>query len=191
MPATKRFTVHRTSNVLTLSLKRFANFSGGKITKVNKAFLRYWLFWKSRSSVVSCFCLSVFFLFFLCFLRMLVTQKSWTSDPTCLRAQAMLLCTASMLFWCTLATVVMLATTTATSRWVLTGEEQCYFQGYPWEVFTIDLKCTLWIMNRKWMNSKLCTVDQCCPARNASPNLKGNLTYSQLALQMHCVYCFL
>lgn len=38
VPATKRFTVHRTSNVLTLSLKRFANFSGGKITKVNKTF---------------------------------------------------------------------------------------------------------------------------------------------------------
>ncbi|KAM6957751.1 ubiquitin carboxyl-terminal hydrolase 36 [Aplochiton taeniatus] len=33
VPATKRFTVHRTSSVLTLSLKRFANFSGGKITK--------------------------------------------------------------------------------------------------------------------------------------------------------------
>uniref|UniRef100_A0A8C3X1M8 ubiquitinyl hydrolase 1 n=1 Tax=Catagonus wagneri TaxID=51154 RepID=A0A8C3X1M8_9CETA len=33
VPASKRFTVHRTSNVLTLSLKRFANFSGGKITK--------------------------------------------------------------------------------------------------------------------------------------------------------------
>ncbi|XP_044153805.1 ubiquitin carboxyl-terminal hydrolase 36 [Bufo gargarizans] len=33
VPATKRFSVHRTSNVLTLSLKRFANFSGGKITK--------------------------------------------------------------------------------------------------------------------------------------------------------------
>ncbi|XP_017280884.1 ubiquitin carboxyl-terminal hydrolase 36 isoform X2 [Kryptolebias marmoratus] len=33
VPATKRFTVHRTSNILTLSLKRFANFSGGKITK--------------------------------------------------------------------------------------------------------------------------------------------------------------
>lgn len=38
VPATKRFTVHRTSNVLTVSLKRFANFSGGKITKVNGAF---------------------------------------------------------------------------------------------------------------------------------------------------------
>lgn len=38
VPATKRFTVHRTSNVLTVSLKRFANFSGGKITKVNKTF---------------------------------------------------------------------------------------------------------------------------------------------------------
>lgn len=34
VPASKRFTIHRTSNVLTLSLKRFANFSGGKITKV-------------------------------------------------------------------------------------------------------------------------------------------------------------
>uniref|UniRef100_A0A8C5BDN7 Ubiquitin specific peptidase 36 n=1 Tax=Gadus morhua TaxID=8049 RepID=A0A8C5BDN7_GADMO len=33
VPATKRFTLHRASNVLTLSLKRFANFSGGKITK--------------------------------------------------------------------------------------------------------------------------------------------------------------
>ncbi|KAL1277513.1 hypothetical protein QQF64_024186 [Cirrhinus molitorella] len=33
VPATKKFTIHRTSNVLTLSLKRFANFSGGKITK--------------------------------------------------------------------------------------------------------------------------------------------------------------
>lgn len=31
--ASKRFTIHRSSNVLTLSLKRFANFSGGKITK--------------------------------------------------------------------------------------------------------------------------------------------------------------
>ncbi|XP_078081791.1 ubiquitin carboxyl-terminal hydrolase 36 isoform X2 [Mustelus asterias] len=31
--ATKRFSIHRASNVLTLSLKRFANFSGGKITK--------------------------------------------------------------------------------------------------------------------------------------------------------------
>ncbi|KAJ6659772.1 hypothetical protein lerEdw1_018488 [Lerista edwardsae] len=33
VPASKRFTIHRSSNVLTLSLKRFANFSGGKITK--------------------------------------------------------------------------------------------------------------------------------------------------------------
>ncbi|MBN3283847.1 UBP36 hydrolase, partial [Polyodon spathula] len=33
VPASKRFTVHRPSSVLTLSLKRFANFSGGKITK--------------------------------------------------------------------------------------------------------------------------------------------------------------
>ncbi|XP_064423516.1 ubiquitin carboxyl-terminal hydrolase 36 [Latimeria chalumnae] len=33
VPANKRFTIHRPSNVLTLSLKRFANFSGGKITK--------------------------------------------------------------------------------------------------------------------------------------------------------------
>ncbi|XP_072882346.1 ubiquitin carboxyl-terminal hydrolase 36 [Hemitrygon akajei] len=33
VPATKRFSIHRASNVLTLSLKRFANFSGGKITK--------------------------------------------------------------------------------------------------------------------------------------------------------------
>ncbi|XP_028285753.1 ubiquitin carboxyl-terminal hydrolase 42 isoform X2 [Parambassis ranga] len=31
--ASKRFTIHRSSNVLTLSLKRFANFTGGKITK--------------------------------------------------------------------------------------------------------------------------------------------------------------
>ncbi|KAM9838110.1 uncharacterized protein usp42 [Aulostomus maculatus] len=31
--ASKRFTIHRSSNVVTLSLKRFANFSGGKITK--------------------------------------------------------------------------------------------------------------------------------------------------------------
>ncbi|XP_056286682.1 ubiquitin carboxyl-terminal hydrolase 42 [Pseudoliparis swirei] len=31
--ASKRFTIHRSSNVLTFSLKRFANFSGGKITK--------------------------------------------------------------------------------------------------------------------------------------------------------------
>ncbi|XP_061765066.1 ubiquitin carboxyl-terminal hydrolase 42 isoform X2 [Nerophis ophidion] len=31
--ASKRFTIHRNSNVLTLSLKRFANFSGGKLTK--------------------------------------------------------------------------------------------------------------------------------------------------------------
>ncbi|XP_051530577.1 ubiquitin carboxyl-terminal hydrolase 42 [Myxocyprinus asiaticus] len=31
--ASKRFTIHRSSNVLTVSLKRFANFNGGKITK--------------------------------------------------------------------------------------------------------------------------------------------------------------
>ncbi|XP_060950737.1 ubiquitin carboxyl-terminal hydrolase 42 [Limanda limanda] len=31
--ASKRFSIHRNSTVLTLSLKRFANFSGGKITK--------------------------------------------------------------------------------------------------------------------------------------------------------------
>ncbi|XP_075686363.1 ubiquitin carboxyl-terminal hydrolase 42 isoform X2 [Rhinoderma darwinii] len=31
--ATKRFTIHRISNVLTLSLKRFASFSGGKLSK--------------------------------------------------------------------------------------------------------------------------------------------------------------
>ncbi|XP_053703602.1 ubiquitin carboxyl-terminal hydrolase 42 [Synchiropus splendidus] len=31
--ASKRFTIHRNSNVFTLSLKRFASFSGGKITK--------------------------------------------------------------------------------------------------------------------------------------------------------------
>ncbi|XP_029433537.1 ubiquitin carboxyl-terminal hydrolase 42 isoform X2 [Rhinatrema bivittatum] len=35
VPASKRFTIHRSSNVLTLSLKRFANFSGGKITKAS------------------------------------------------------------------------------------------------------------------------------------------------------------
>ncbi|XP_075025383.1 ubiquitin carboxyl-terminal hydrolase 36 isoform X3 [Calonectris borealis] len=33
VPASKRFTIHRASNVLTLSLKRFTNFGGGKITK--------------------------------------------------------------------------------------------------------------------------------------------------------------
>ncbi|OXB61090.1 hypothetical protein ASZ78_013653 [Callipepla squamata] len=33
VPASKRFTIHRAPNVLTLSLKRFADFSGGKITK--------------------------------------------------------------------------------------------------------------------------------------------------------------
>lgn len=34
VPASKRFTIHRSSNVLTISLKRFANFTGGKIAKV-------------------------------------------------------------------------------------------------------------------------------------------------------------
>ncbi|NWX51140.1 UBP42 hydrolase, partial [Steatornis caripensis] len=33
VPASKRYTVHRSSNVLTISLKRFANFTGGKINK--------------------------------------------------------------------------------------------------------------------------------------------------------------
>ncbi|NXL44681.1 UBP42 hydrolase, partial [Podilymbus podiceps] len=33
VPASKRYTIHRSSNVLTLSLKRFANYSGGKINK--------------------------------------------------------------------------------------------------------------------------------------------------------------
>uniref|UniRef100_A0A8C9SX91 Ubiquitin carboxyl-terminal hydrolase n=1 Tax=Scleropages formosus TaxID=113540 RepID=A0A8C9SX91_SCLFO len=33
VPASKRFTIHRSSNVLTISLKRFANYNGGKIAK--------------------------------------------------------------------------------------------------------------------------------------------------------------
>ncbi|XP_036384663.1 ubiquitin carboxyl-terminal hydrolase 42 [Megalops cyprinoides] len=33
VPATKRFTIHRSSNVLTLSLNRFANYNGAKIAK--------------------------------------------------------------------------------------------------------------------------------------------------------------
>ncbi|XP_069037038.1 ubiquitin carboxyl-terminal hydrolase 42 isoform X2 [Lepisosteus oculatus] len=33
VPASKRFTIHRGSNVLTISLKRFANYNGGKIAK--------------------------------------------------------------------------------------------------------------------------------------------------------------
>ncbi|XP_051488447.1 ubiquitin carboxyl-terminal hydrolase 42 isoform X1 [Apus apus] len=33
VPASKRYTIHRSSNVLTLSLKRFANYTGGKINK--------------------------------------------------------------------------------------------------------------------------------------------------------------
>ena len=33
--ASKRFTIHRSSNVLTIALKRFANFTGGKISKVS------------------------------------------------------------------------------------------------------------------------------------------------------------
>ncbi|NXP80544.1 UBP42 hydrolase, partial [Ramphastos sulfuratus] len=33
VPASKRYTIHRASNVLTISLKRFANFTGGKINK--------------------------------------------------------------------------------------------------------------------------------------------------------------
>lgn len=32
--ASKRLSIHRNSNVLTISLKRFANFNGGKISKV-------------------------------------------------------------------------------------------------------------------------------------------------------------
>ncbi|PIO28035.1 hypothetical protein AB205_0138600, partial [Aquarana catesbeiana] len=39
--ATKKFTIHRTSNVLTLSLKRFASFSGGKLSKFS--IRRVWL----------------------------------------------------------------------------------------------------------------------------------------------------
>ncbi|XP_065540427.1 ubiquitin carboxyl-terminal hydrolase 42-like isoform X1 [Lathamus discolor] len=33
VPASKRYTIHRSSKVLTVSLKRFANFTGGKINK--------------------------------------------------------------------------------------------------------------------------------------------------------------
>ncbi|KAL4624575.1 ubiquitin carboxyl-terminal hydrolase 42 [Arapaima gigas] len=33
VPASKRFTVHRSSNILTIALKRFANYNGGKIAK--------------------------------------------------------------------------------------------------------------------------------------------------------------
>ncbi|XP_074775111.1 ubiquitin carboxyl-terminal hydrolase 42 isoform X2 [Athene noctua] len=33
VPASKRYTIHRSSNVLTITLKRFANYTGGKINK--------------------------------------------------------------------------------------------------------------------------------------------------------------
>ncbi|NXL38667.1 UBP42 hydrolase, partial [Glaucidium brasilianum] len=33
VPASKRYTIHRSSNVLTITLKRFANYAGGKINK--------------------------------------------------------------------------------------------------------------------------------------------------------------
>lgn len=49
--------------------------------------------------------------------RTSVTQNSWTSARTCLRAQATPSCTASTPFWFTLATVVTPDTITAMSRW--------------------------------------------------------------------------
>jgi hypothetical protein len=39
VPASKRFTIHRSSNVLTISLKRFANYNGGKIAKVSSEYV--------------------------------------------------------------------------------------------------------------------------------------------------------
>ncbi|KAG9329094.1 hypothetical protein JZ751_007666 [Albula glossodonta] len=41
VPASKRFTIHRTSNVLTLSLNRFANYNGAKIAKNNRGILSF------------------------------------------------------------------------------------------------------------------------------------------------------
>lgn len=108
VPATKRFTVHRTSNVLTLSLKRFANFSGGKITKVSA----YWFDWHTNRLVVCDQPTDWWFS-----VRMLATQSSWTFVRTCPRARVILWCMASMLSSCTQGTAAMLDTTTATSRW--------------------------------------------------------------------------
>lgn len=66
VPATKRFTVHRTSNVLTLSLKRFANFSGGKITKVSRIMMRpvgIWIVTNNFGCFVKFFCFCFLFVF--------------------------------------------------------------------------------------------------------------------------------
>lgn len=57
--ASKRFTIHRNPNVLTLALKRFANFTGGKITKVRPAISKL-----LYSIHISCW--TIFFITFFC-----------------------------------------------------------------------------------------------------------------------------
>lgn len=123
VPASKRFTVHRTSNVLTLSLKRFANFSGGKITKVSS----YTCQWRTNRPL---FCDQPADWWFS--VRTLATQNSWTFAHSCPRARAIQWCMASMLSLCTQGTAAMLDTTTATSRWALLNKTHLfiYFRSF-------------------------------------------------------------
>ncbi len=117
VPASKRFTVHRTSNVLTLSLKRFANFSGGKITKVSS----YICQWHANGPL---FCDQPADWWFS--VRTLATQSSWTFARSCPRARAIQWCMVSMLSLCTRGTAAMLDTTTATSRWALLNKTHLF-----------------------------------------------------------------
>lgn len=104
--ASKRFTIHRSANVLTLALKRFANFSGGKITKVplqaptNMAFI-------NPVVLPATYRVS----------RTWNIQNSWTCAISCLVPKENLWSTDYMLFWSTLGSAVMQGIITATLRY--------------------------------------------------------------------------
>lgn len=106
--ASKRFTIHRSPNVLTLSLKRFANFTGGKITKV--------LSHIHTITLSSCTSPFVFDKCCFVFTRMLNIQKTWTCGPSCLSVKEKPRSMGCMLFWSTLGSAAMLDTTSAILR---------------------------------------------------------------------------
>lgn len=104
--ASKRFTIHRSPNVLTLALKRFANFSGGKITKVR---------WQAPTSMV--FLKTVVLPAAFCVSRMWNIQNSWTCTISCLMLEENLWSTDCLLFWSTLDSAVIQGIISATLRY--------------------------------------------------------------------------
>lgn len=117
--ARKGFSIHRSCNVLTLSLKRFSVFSGEKILKVPE---KYWhcavgviakaIYWDHIKNL----CCAI--------LRVSHIWSTWTCDLSCLSPKGNRRCTTCMLYWSTQDSAVTPDITSVTSRyyWPHTGE---------------------------------------------------------------------